>query len=196
MKKSLLFLTPMLLLAGGTVTTASAQTVYYNNSNAVVVDADSDRDGIPDSYDAVDDRFDMNGSLTRYDQYGNRLDSVVLDRNCDGVMDRYERNSQPDLLDADCDGIPNRLDYDHSRVTTVQYYAPAYVAPTGYHYVRYEAGGYLPLNYVGPAYVVDYQMYGLTPPPYGYTWNRVGNDVYLVSMSDGLIAEVVYNLFH
>jgi Ni/Co efflux regulator RcnB len=30
----------------------------------------------------------------------------------------------------------------------------------------------------------------------GYRWNRVGNDVYLVETNNGLIAEVVYSLFH
>ena len=33
------------------------------------------------------------------------------------------------------------------------------------------------------------------PPPQGYRWNRVGNDVYMVSIRDGLIAQAVYSLF-
>ena len=29
----------------------------------------------------------------------------------------------------------------------------------------------------------------------GYRWNRVGNDVYMVSTRDGMVAEAVYSLF-
>lgn len=54
----------------------------------------------------------------------------------------------------------------------------------------------LPAGYWGNAYYVDYVPYGLAPPPAGYRWNRVGNDVYLVSVRDGLIAEAIYSLFH
>ena len=60
----------------------------------------------------------------------------------------------------------------------------------------YEPYGYVRGDgYYGDVYYVDYQPYGLAPPPQGYRWNRVGNDVYLVSVRDGLIAQAVYSLF-
>ena len=43
----------------------------------------------------------------------------------------------------------------------------------------YSYGTRLPTGYWGSSYYVDYQPYGLAPPPQGYRWNRVGNDVYL-----------------
>mgnify|MGYP001148457347 CR=1 FL=1 len=73
---------------------------------------------------------------------------------------------------------------------------PAYVQPRDYRYARYDYNSRLPKGYWGSNYYVDYQPYGLTPPPPGYRWNRVGNDVYMVSVRDGLILEAVYSMFH
>ena len=55
--------------------------------------------------------------------------------------------------------------------------------------------GRLPVGYYGISYYVDYRPYGLSAPPRGYRWNRVGNDVYLVSTRNGLISDVIYSLF-
>jgi Ni/Co efflux regulator RcnB len=186
MNKTVLALTTALLLAGGAATTASAQTTYYYDNGTVVVDNDADRDGVPDRYDRYDNR--PNGS---------RFMSVARDRDCDGVPDRYDSYVR-DAYDADCDGIPDRFDRYYNRVYTSpqRYYGPRYIEPYGYRHSRWSVGSYLPSGYYGDSYYIDYEPYGLTPPPYGYRWNRVGNDVYLVSIDSGLIAEVVYDLFH
>ena len=84
----------------------------------------------------------------------------------------------------------------HVYTTVHPYSGPVYVAPTGYHYTRYVAGTSLPAGYYGDPYYIDYQTYYLPPPPAGYRWNRVGNDVYLVETTNGLIADIVYSLFH
>ena len=69
------------------------------------------------------------------------------------------------------------------------------MAPRDYRHARYSYGSRLPRGYWGSSYYIDYRPYGLAPPPRGYRWNRVGNDVYLISVRDGLIAEAIYSLF-
>jgi Ni/Co efflux regulator RcnB len=90
-----------------------------------------------------------------------------------------------------------RMTQPHVYTTVTPYTGPAYVAPTGYHYTRYVYGSTLPAGYYGDTYyITDYQTYNLPPPPDGYRWNRVGNDVYLVETTDGKIRDAVYDLFH
>jgi Ni/Co efflux regulator RcnB len=77
------------------------------------------------------------------------------------------------------------------------YPAPAYyVRPRGYRPHRWAHGHYLPRPYYGPSYYVDYRPYQLAPPPYGHRWVRVDNDVLLVALTTGLVADAVYGLFH
>lgn len=181
MNKTVLALTTALMLAGGAATTASAQTYYYDRGSPY---GDVDRDGVPNRYDRYDSRYSR---YNRYDRWGHLI--VSMDRDCDGVPDRYDPYA-PNLRDADCDGISNRYDLDNRG------YSQRYYEPYGYRHGRWNVGSRLPYGYYGHSYYIDYQPYGLTPPPYGYRWNRVGNDVYLVSIRNGLIAEVVYDLFH
>ena len=192
MNKTVIALTTALLLAGGAASTASAQTTYYYTNGTTYVDRDVDRDGIPNQWDPYNNRRSY--EQYTYDRYGRRV-MIALDRDCDGVADRYDRYIRRDLNDADCDGIPNRVDTYYNRNTSPQRYyrTTRYVAPG---HSRYRVGSYLPVGYYGESYYVDYDTYGLTPPPYGYRWNRVGNDVYLVSTDNGLIAQVIYDLFH
>lgn len=78
-----------------------------------------------------------------------------------------------------------------------RYRAPAYYArPHGYRPHRWASGHYLPRHYYGPSYYVDYRPYRLAPPPYGHHWVRVDNDVLLVALATGLIADTVYGLFY
>jgi Ni/Co efflux regulator RcnB len=151
-------------------------------------------------------------SRVRYDRYGNRLDGRngsrydnrsaragrnSHDRDCDGISDRYDRHDQRSVNDRDCDGIDNRFDRNDGRHHDARrsFVGSRYVAPRGYSYTRYAYGSRLPTGYWGNNYYVDYQPYGLAQPPSGYRWNRVGNDVYMVSTRNGLIAEAVYSLF-
>jgi Ni/Co efflux regulator RcnB len=202
MKKTLLALTSTLLLAAGS---ASAQTYYYDygyGDDPQYYSYDSDRDGVSDRYDRYDNRYDRYDD--RYDRYDNRYrvysDTRYGDRDCDGVPNRYDYNdSRYRTRDRDCDGIPNRFDRIDNRTyrARVSYTAPSrFVMPYGYRYQTYSVGSRLPSSYYyGNTYYVDYRPYGLTPPPYGYHWVRVGNDVYMVRNNNGLIAEVVYSLF-
>ena len=116
-------------------------------------------------------------------------------RDCDGVSRAHHDNRNK--KGKDCDGSHNRFDSRDGRAHNARrsFDGPRYVAPRDYRYVRYDSGARLPQGYYGSGYYVDYQTYDLAPPPSGYRWNRVGNDVYMVSVRDGLIAEAVYSLF-
>lgn len=191
MKTKVLALTSALLLASGLAASASAQTYYYDRGTTYSTYGDVDRDGVPNRYDRYDNRYE-------YDRWGHRI--LSSDRDCDGVVDRYDPYA-PDRRDADCDGVSNRYDnYYNNRAYSYsaprRYSGSRYVAPYGYRGSRWSVGGYLPSGYYSQSYYIDYAPYGLQRPPYGYRWNRVGNDVYLVSTRNGLIAQVVYDLFH
>ena len=167
MKKTMMAAATALVLMS-TAGAASAQSAY----------GDRDRDGVANRYDRHDDRG-------RHD------------RDCDGVSDRRDRHDSRSAHDRDCDGIDNRFDRHDGRHHNARrsFAGPRYIGPRGYRYARYSYGQRLPSGYWGGSYYVDYAPYGLAPPPRGYRWNRVGNDVYLVSITNGLIAEAVYSLF-
>ena len=74
-----------------------------------------------------------------------------------------------------------------------------YYGSPGYRpgYNAWRRGGYLPPYYRGNGYVVrDYGYYRLRPPPRGYRYVRVGNDVVLAAIAGGLIAEVINGVFY
>jgi Ni/Co efflux regulator RcnB len=211
MKKTILALTASLLLVGAGA--ATAQTYYYDygyGSDPQYYNYDSDRDGVADRYDRYDnrysrydnryDRYDSRYAYDgRYSTYGNdRYSTYGNDRDCDGTPDRYDHNDRYSARDRDCDGVPNRFDRidDRTYRARTSYYAPSrYYAPYGYQYQTYTVGGYLPRGYYGSSYYIDYRPYGLSAPPYGYHWVRVGNDVYLVESRNGRIMEAVMSLF-
>ena len=46
-------------------------------------------------------------------------------------------------------------------------------------------------------YIVDdYYSYRLRPPPRGYHWVRVDNDVVLAAIASGIVVSAVYGIFH
>lgn len=68
---------------------------------------------------------------------------------------------------------------------------PAYEAP-GFRpgFTPWRRGAFLPPAY--QSYIVDeYMRFHLRRPPYGYHWVRVGDEFLLVSVSTGLIFDVV-----
>jgi len=120
------------------------------------------------------------------------------DRDCDGIANGRDHQNWNNNKDKDCDGIANRFDHQDGRSHTARrsFAGPRYVGPRDYRYTRYNSGSRLPAGYWGSGYYVNYQTYSLPPPQEGYRWNRVGNDVYMVNVRDGLIAEAVYSIFH
>ncbi len=75
--------------------------------------------------------------------------------------------------------------------------APAWHAPRGHDARRvWNRGDRMHSSYRARSYVIDYRAYHLARPPYGYQWVRAGNNVYLVRASNGLVAQIVWNMFY
>jgi Ni/Co efflux regulator RcnB len=92
---------------------------------------------------------------------------------------------------------PRDYGWYSSRWAPQRYAAPVrYVYPAGYRSYAWRVGERLPPSYRGSMYYVDYRPYGLAPPPYGYHWVRVGNDVVLMAIATGIIAEVLHDIFY
>jgi Ni/Co efflux regulator RcnB len=79
-------------------------------------------------------------------------------------------------------------------------YRPVYAYDDGrrwraaYHPYRHHywaRGQYLPRYYIAEPYYVDYRVYDLRPPPYGYRWVRVDDRFLLVAVASGLIASMI-----
>ncbi|HET6604609.1 MAG TPA: RcnB family protein [Xanthomonadaceae bacterium] len=112
--------------------------------------------------------------------------------------DRYDRHDRSRYRHDD-----RRYDRRYDRgwdrrhyVAKHRYRAPhRYVRPRGYYSHSWRPGYYLPSGYYSHTYYVDHYNYGLQPPPYGYRWVRVDNDVVLVALASGLIANVMYDIF-
>lgn len=194
--KRLLIAAAALSIAGGTAAMAQPGPGF-----------DRDRDGVPNRYDR--DR-DNDGIRNRNDPNPNRP-NFGPDRDRDGIPNRFDRApNRPGpggpppgaYRDRDRDGIPNRFDRRDNRFQYGgryydRYRGPAYVYPRGYSYRPWARGQYLPRGYfASPYYIDNWRAYGLRPPPPGYRYVRVGNDVVLAAIAGGLIAEVINGLFY
>tara|TARA_R110002110_G_scaffold12692_25_gene60332 strand:+ start:3662 stop:4141 length:480 start_codon:yes stop_codon:yes gene_type:complete len=85
--------------------------------------------------------------------------------------------------------------YDGKRYDS--YRTNAWKAPRGHDAKRqWRKGDKLPKAYRDRAYVVNYRAYNLGRPPYGYEWVRVSNSAFLVRQSNGLVSDLVSNLFY
>lgn len=193
MKKTLLAITSALILTGAMSSTASAQSGYYDRDDRYSSDAYDDRDD--DRYsdsryaDSRED-LDRDGVYDEYDLYDNS-NNISWDRNRDGRHDNRYNDNRYERGDNRYDRRDNRRGMAHRR-----FHAGRYNTPRGYRYTRYDIGSRLPRGYYGSNYHVDYRPYGLSAPPRGYRWNRVGSDAYLVSVSNGIVRDVIYNLFY
>jgi hypothetical protein len=75
-------------------------------------------------------------------------------------------------------------------------YHEVYVPPPGWVERRWVVGEVLPPAYVAAPYViVDWRARHLAPPPPGYHWVQVGNDIVLAAIATGLIAEVIHDVY-
>ena len=225
MKKTLIALTTAVLLTGAMGASAqsaygsSHDDGYYSETyrdRYASTRDDMDQDGVYDPYDDYDDRRgtswdqDLDGMNDRYeldnrngydDRNGYDSRTGYNDRDRDGVPNRsdgYDNRSGYRYRD----GVPNRSDRNDGRndnrrhFARHRYQAGRYYGPRHYRYVRYNVGSRLPMGYYGNTYYIDYRPYGLASPPRGYRWNRVGNDAYLVSVTNGLVRDVMYSLFY
>ena len=71
-----------------------------------------------------------------------------------------------------------------------------YYRPHGYLVRRWHGGDTLPYAYRDRQYYVDYNMYHLTPPPRGYQYIRVNNDVVLTAITTGVIMSVITGMYY
>lgn len=109
--------------------------------------------------------------------------------------DRHERRSdhRDDRHDRrDWDRHDGFRHYDGRRFDRGRY-----VRPSGYHYRSWRYGEYLPRAYYGHRYIVNnYYAYRLRPPPRGYHWVRVDNDVVLAAIASGVVVSAVFGIFN
>ena len=103
-----------------------------------------------------------------------------------------DRQGGPDRADGDRRAPPAQ---SRERRAERRYNAARYRAPRGYQQRHWRHGERLPAQYRTRGYVVYYRTYRLAPPPRGYQYVRVGNDVVLVSTRGGLISLVLMDLF-
>ncbi|HKE96100.1 MAG TPA: RcnB family protein [Povalibacter sp.] len=93
----------------------------------------------------------------------------------------------------------NDWDRDHRHYDSRphgRYKVVRYVPPRDYRARTWYRGARLPVAYYAPRYVVnDYAVYRLRPPPRGYHWVRVDNDVVLAAITTGVVLEVVDHIF-
>lgn len=71
---------------------------------------------------------------------------------------------------------------------------PAWKAPRNYHARQWNRGDRLPSDY-RRVVVRDYRSYHVAPPPRGYEYVRVGNDLVLTAIASGIIGAVIGNVF-
>jgi Ni/Co efflux regulator RcnB len=120
--------------------------------------------------------------------------------------DRHERHydRRDDRHDRDWDRRDNRHDgRDWDRDHGFRHYdgrrfdRGRYARPHGYYYRSWRYGDHLPRAYYGRRYIVnDYYAYRLRPPPRGYHWVRVDNDIVLASIASGIVVSAVFGIFH
>ena len=186
--KRLLIAAAVLSVIGGTA--ASAQPYR-----------DRDHDGVPNRYDRDRDGDGVRNDRDRTPNGG----GGYRDRDHDGVPNRYDRTPNGGYRpngDRDRDGIPNRYDrqpnrYNYGGQSFDRWRGPAYYHPRGFTYRSYARGSYLPRAYfANPYYIDNYSYYRLRPPPYGYRYVRVGNDIVLAAIAGGLISEVISGAFY
>lgn len=120
------------------------------------------------------------------------------DRRDDRREDRAERRDDRRDVRADRrdDNRYERRENRYERRAERRYNAGRYHAPRGYQARSWHRGDRLPSSYRSNGYRVDYRTYRLAPPPRGYAYHRVGNDVVLTAIASGVIASVLVGMFN
>ncbi|MBI5940206.1 MAG: RcnB family protein [Caulobacterales bacterium] len=115
------------------------------------------------------------------------------DRRDERRNDRYDRRDE--RRDDRYDRRENRQESRWERRAERRYNAGRYHGPRGYAHRQWRRGQYLPPAYRGRDYQVDYRYYRLPPPPRGYQYTRVNDDVVMTAIATGLIASIVFEMF-
>ena len=152
---------------------AAATLSLLGGSAALAQDRDHDR------REQVQERREINREVNR--DVRREFNRQYGDRDHDGIPNRYDRQ-------------PNRYNYNGRYYD--RFRGPVYYHPRGYAYRPWARGQYLPRAYfASPYYIDNWSYYRLAPPPYGYRYVRVGNDIVLVANANGLIANVIAGVF-
>ena len=131
----------------------------------------------------------------RYEQRDDRRDDRT-DRRDDRADRRDDRrDDRAERRDDRRDDRADRRDDRYERRAERRYRAARYQAPRGYTAQQWRRGERLPASYRSRAYVVDHRRYALAPPPRGYHYVRVGDDVALTAITTGIISSVILQLF-
>ena len=140
--------------------------------------------------DRREDRWDRRDGRRddRWDRRDDRRDDR-WDRRDDRRHDRWERR------DGWWQGRSDFRDYRGRR--NGYYFAPGYgyysVAPS-YYGRSWRRGHVVPRDY--RRYVVhDPYFYGLRDAPYGHRWVHLDNDLVLIAIASGVIADIVFDVF-
>lgn len=184
MKNIMIVSALVLSIAGMSTAQADPQWRGQNNQNNPS-DSRGDQRG--------DQRGDNHGYNRGNDQ-GNRHDNHDRgDRHDNGNRyDNHDRNDRHDNGNRYDNNRGNHYGWNGQR-----YHAPTrYVRPHGYQVRTWRNGDHLPTNYRTHQYYVDYRQYDLNPPPRGYQYVRVNNDVILTAIATGVIASVIAGLYY
>lgn len=86
---------------------------------------------------------------------------------------------------------------DYRRYNRNTYHLPRYYAPRGYAYRRWSPGYRIDPWFYGQNYWISDPWAYRLPPAYGsYRWVRYYDDVVLVDVRTGLIADIIYSFFY
>ena len=112
--------------------------------------------------------------------------------------DRHDNRSHwNDRYDSRDEHRNDHRDDRYDRHSPARYHVARYAPPAGYRHYTWYRGSRLPHAYYAPRYVVrDYSVFRLRPPPRGYHWVRVDNDVVLAAVTTGLVMQVVSGIFY
>jgi len=141
-----------------------------------------------DRWDRREDRRDARRDGGRRDRREDRWDR--REDRWDRREDRWDRRNRNWWRD-------HRYFRGYNGRRSGYYFAPGY----GYYHVepryygrRWNRGHYLPRAYRS-YYVQDPYFYGLRPAPHGYRWVYVDDDLLLVSLTTGLILDVLLDVY-
>ncbi|MFI4975385.1 MAG: RcnB family protein [Caulobacterales bacterium] len=91
----------------------------------------------------------------------------------------------------------DRRGFDHDFRSGHRFEFGGYRQPEGWYDHRWRHGEILPRLFWDRDYwIMNYWMFDLSPPPYGYVWVREGADAILIDEYTGQIVEVVYGVFY
>jgi Ni/Co efflux regulator RcnB len=120
------------------------------------------------------------------DRHDDRRDGGHDNRHWDDRNDRHDYRNDRD-----------RHERYYDRRYDGRYKVVHYSAPHGYRHYTWYRGARLPAAYYAPRYVVhNYNSYRLRPPPHGYHWVRVDNDVVLAAITTGVVMQVINSIFY